>query len=152
MTAKTGWPSISSAVYYDDAAAAIDFLSRALGFEVRLKIEGEGGVIEHSELTFGDAVIMVGTVGDRRATPERAFAVSPRSTGGGNTQTLCLRVESADAACERARAAGAKVEIEPATQDYGDDYDSHRTCLVADPEGHRWWLMQVMREAPPRAK
>jgi uncharacterized glyoxalase superfamily protein PhnB len=144
MTRKTGWPSISSALFYDDAAAAIDFLCRALGFEVRLKVEGEGGAIEHSELTFGNGVIMVGS--SKSETPERSFAISPR-VAGGNTQSLCLLVNDTDAACERARAAGATVVIEPATQDYGAEYDSHRSCLLADPQGHRWWLMQTVREA-----
>ena len=37
-----GWPRISSAVFYDDAAAAIDWLCRVFDFEVRLKVEGEG--------------------------------------------------------------------------------------------------------------
>jgi hypothetical protein len=42
-----GWPRMSPAVFYDDAAAAIDWLCRAFGFEVRLKVEGDGGRIEH---------------------------------------------------------------------------------------------------------
>ena len=36
------WPRISSALAYDDAATAIDWLCRAFGFKVRLKVEGEG--------------------------------------------------------------------------------------------------------------
>jgi uncharacterized glyoxalase superfamily protein PhnB len=54
-----GWPRLSSALYYRDAAAAIDWLQRAFGFEVRLRVEGDQGRIEHSELTFGEAVVMV---------------------------------------------------------------------------------------------
>ena len=41
----SGWPRIASAVYYEDAPAAIDWLCRAFGFAVRVKIEGEGGSI-----------------------------------------------------------------------------------------------------------
>ena len=55
-----GWPRISSSLFYDDAAAAIDWLVRAFDFRLRLRIEGEGGRIEHSELTYGDGLIMVG--------------------------------------------------------------------------------------------
>ena len=36
-----GWPRITTAIFYQDAAAAIDWLCAAFGFEVRLKIEGE---------------------------------------------------------------------------------------------------------------
>jgi uncharacterized glyoxalase superfamily protein PhnB len=150
--AQQGWPKISSGVYYEDGAAAIDWLVRALGFEVRLKVEGEGGVIEHSELTFGNGVIMVGTVKRIQERGARDFCAAPGHVGGKNTQTLCLLVDNVDAACERARAAGGTIAVEPATQDYGEEYDSHRTCLVADPEGHRWWLMQVMRPAAARAR
>ena len=149
--ARPGWPSLSSSVFYDDAAAAIDFLCRAIGFEVRLLVEGDGGVVEHSELSFGDGLIMVGQVGARGGDSARDFAVSPRSIGEKTTQCLCLVVADCDAACERARAAGGRILIEPATSDYGEEHDSHRSCLVADPEGHRWWLMQTVREAAPRA-
>jgi uncharacterized glyoxalase superfamily protein PhnB len=45
-----GWPRISPAIYYDNAATAIDWLCTAFGFEVRLKIEGDHGKIAHSEL------------------------------------------------------------------------------------------------------
>jgi uncharacterized glyoxalase superfamily protein PhnB len=65
----TGWPRMSSAVFYEDAAAAIDWLCRAFSFEVRLKIEGDDGGIIHSELTYGEGVVMVGQAG----LPGRAF-------------------------------------------------------------------------------
>ena len=42
-----GWPRLSTAIYYDDAVGAIDWLCRALGFEVRLKVEGDSGRIGH---------------------------------------------------------------------------------------------------------
>jgi uncharacterized glyoxalase superfamily protein PhnB len=148
--AKPGWPSISASVFYEDGMAAIDFLCRAIGFEVRLLVEGEGGAVEHSELSFGDGLIMVGQVGSR-GDGERDFAISPRSIGEKTTQSLCLVVADCDAACERARVAGARVLIEPATSDYGEEHDSHRSTLIADPEGHRWWIMQTVREAAPRA-
>jgi uncharacterized glyoxalase superfamily protein PhnB len=93
------WPRISSAVFYEDAAKAIDWLCRAFGFEVRLKVEGEGGRIEHSELIFGEGLIMVGTAGGKSGRPERSFCVSPRSVGGANTQSLCRRGDDGDGAC-----------------------------------------------------
>lgn len=54
-----GWPRISPAIIYDDAAGAIDWLCRAFGFEIRIKVEGDKGRIEHSELVIGDGVVMV---------------------------------------------------------------------------------------------
>jgi len=145
-----GWPRIASAVFYDDAPAAIDWLSRAFGFEVRLRIEGEGGRIEYSELTFDGGLIMVSQVGGKSG--ERAFGGSPRATGGFNTQALCICVDDADAMAERARAAGGKVVREPTTTDYGDDYWADRTCEVVDLEGHHWWFMQRVREQKSSGK
>lgn len=40
-----GWPRITPAVFYDDAAAAIDWLTRAFGFTVRVRVENEEGQI-----------------------------------------------------------------------------------------------------------
>lgn len=148
MTTKAppaGWPRISSAVFYDDAAAAIDWLCRAFGFEVRLKVEGEGGRIEHSELTLGEGLIMVGTVGGESGRANPLPCKSPRALGGMNTQMLCVCVDDADAHCQKARAAGAKIVEPPTTKDYGEEYWSDRTYRAEDPEGHQWFFMQRLR-------
>ncbi|WAS96757.1 VOC family protein [Nannocystis punicea] len=148
----TGWPRISSSIFYDDPAAAIDWLCRAFGFEVRLKVEGEDGDIVHSELVFGEGLVMVG--GTRARDPEREsyqkHHVSPRSVGGGNTQTLCVFVDDVDAHCAHARASGARVFREPTTSDYGEEYWSDRSYGALDPEGHQWWFMQRIRDPRPR--
>ncbi|MET0794108.1 MAG: hypothetical protein ABW061_21480 [Polyangiaceae bacterium] len=44
-----GWPRMSAFVYSDDRRAALDWLRDALGFEVRLEVEGEDGAIHHSQ-------------------------------------------------------------------------------------------------------
>jgi uncharacterized glyoxalase superfamily protein PhnB len=135
-----GWPRIASAVYYDDAAAAINWLCRAFGFEVRVKIEGEGGRIEHSELMYGEGMVMVGQAG------KEAFRQSPRSVNGANTQNMMLFVDDADAHCEHARANGAKIVKEPTTTDYGADWWTDRGYECEDLEGHHWWFYQRLRE------
>jgi uncharacterized glyoxalase superfamily protein PhnB len=140
------WPRISSSIFYADAAAAINWLCRAFGFEVRLKVEGEGGRIEHSELVFGEGLIMVGQEG-HGPQPEHRHMVSPRSTGGANTQVLCVVVDDVDAHCARARAEGADVYREPQTSDYGSEYASDRSYGARDPEGHMWFFMHRVRDA-----
>jgi uncharacterized glyoxalase superfamily protein PhnB len=144
-----GWPRISSALFYDDAAGAIDWLCRVFGFEVQLKVEGEGGRIEHSELVFGGGLIMVGSA-DRPDREHREHCRSPRSLDGANTQSLCVYVDDADAHCEHARKHGARIVAEPATQDYGDDYWTDRGYQVVDVEGHHWWFVQRVREQRAR--
>ncbi len=137
-----GWSRVTSALFYEDAGAAIDWLCRAFGFSVRLKVEGDGGVIEHSQLECGGGVVMVSTA---RKAKNRQFCVSPRSIGGANTQSLAMYVDDVEAQCERARAAGAAIAMEPETQDYGEDYWADRTCEVVDIEGHHWFFMQRLR-------
>lgn len=146
----SGWPRISASVYYDDARTAIDFLCRAFGFEVRLKVEGEGGRIEHSELTYGEGLVMVGNTGvqDEAKAPWKLFVRSPRSLEGANTQGLCIYVDDAEAHCARARAEGAEIIREPKVDDYGSDYWADCSYGARDLEGHQWWFMQRMRSAP----
>jgi len=139
-----GWPRLSSSLNYDDPAAAIDWLCRAFGFEVRLRVEGDNGRIEHAELTFGEALIMLGA-GDP-STPFFAMRKSPKAVGGANTQSLMLFVDDVDAHCRRARAAGARIIMEPALHDYGGDYWADRSYGAVDPEGHLWWFTQRMRD------
>lgn len=137
-----GWPRISPCLYYDDAAAAIDWLVRAFGFEVQLRVENEHGQIVHSQIVMNGGLIMVGQAG---LSPDRPYCQSPRGVDGANTQSLCVYVDDADAHCEHARAAGAAIVTEPATQDYGEDYWADRSYQARDPEGHHWWFMQRLR-------
>src|SRR3954468_6100203 len=113
-----GWPRITASVVYQQAGAAIDFLVAAFGFDIRLRIEGEGGRIEHSELTFGDGLIMVSS-----EKPEKAASFkSPKSLGGMTTGSLMAYVDEVDAHCAHARAHGATIGTEPKTTDYGEEY------------------------------
>jgi uncharacterized glyoxalase superfamily protein PhnB len=147
-----GWPRISSAIFYEDAARAIDWLCSAFGFEVRLRIEGAGGRIEHSELTFGDGLIMVGSARGRSNREGGLPCESPRSLGGANTQALCVVVDDADAHAAHARSAGAKILEEPKTTDYGEEYWTDRNYRAEDLEGHQWFFMQRLREPAGRAR
>ena len=139
------WPRIASGLYYRDAAAAIDWLCRAFGFSVRLKVEGEGGRIEHSELEFGEGLIMVGQEEPADAPPRFGMRrASPLSTGA-NTQGLMLFVDDVDAHCAAARAQGAVIVAEPAVHDYGEDYWADRSYGALDCDKHIWWFTQRLR-------
>jgi uncharacterized glyoxalase superfamily protein PhnB len=135
------WPRISSSVYYDDPAAAIDWLCKAFGFKVRLKVEGEGGEIVHSELEYGEGLIMVGSPKQKN----RAGRATPTSIGGQNTQNMMVFVDDCDAHCAHARASGAKILAEPESHDYGEEYWTDRTYETEDLGGHRWWFTQRLR-------
>lgn len=139
-----GWPRFSSSLYYADASKAIDWLCQAFGFEIRLKVEGEGGRIEHSELSFGGSLVMVGEE-DSPKRPEATHRKSPASIGGVNTQSIMVFVDDVDAHCAHARAHGATIVMEPKNSDYGEEYWEDRTYECADLEGHRWWFCQRIR-------
>ena len=139
------WPRISSSIFYEDGATAIDWLCRVFGFTVRLKVEDDAGGIVHSELDFGtDGMVMVGST---NVDPHgnKPFAKSPRQIDGGNTQSLCVFVDDVDVHCQAAEAAGARITVRPQTHDYGDDYWADRTYQAEDLEGHRWWFIQRVR-------
>ena len=138
-----GWPRMSASVFYDDPRAAIDWLCKAFGFEVRVLVEGDGGQIAHSQLLLADALIMVaGTAGKE---PWQQTYRSPRGIGGGITQSLVFHVDDVDQHCARAVAAGANLVRELRTDDYGEEYWADRTYGATDPEGHLWWFLQRMR-------
>ena len=118
-------PSVSSALSYKDPKAALRWLEKAFGFEQSMVILGPDDELAHSEMRFGNGIIMVGNEWSPRHK-------SPANLDGLNTQTVHVQLnEDVDAHCERARKAGAVILMEPTTQFYGD-----RTYRAADPEGH----------------
>jgi len=125
---------LSSALSYKDPKAAFRWLEEAFGFESLMVIlDGEGN-LAHSEMTFGNSVVMIGTEWTDKHR-------SPKSIDGINTQTVHIQIEDdVDAHCERARKAGAKILQEPKTQFYGD-----RTYRCTDPEGHIWTIGQTVQ-------
>jgi uncharacterized glyoxalase superfamily protein PhnB len=127
--------TLTSAVFYRDPRAALKFLEAAFGFELAMLIEDQAGNLVHSEMSFGDALIMIG--------PEfTADHQSPASVGGKNTQTVHVHIDGdADAHCARALAAGFEIVAAPETKFYGD-----RTYRCRDPEGHIWTIGQTIRE------
>ena len=127
-------PSFGSAVFYRDPRAALDWLEKAFGFERSMVITDKDGRLAHSEMKFGDGYLMVGS--------EWAdFVASPASVGGKNTQSIHVQLQDGiDTHCERARAAGAAILMEPADQFYGD-----RIYRARDLEGHVWNFAQTVR-------
>lgn len=127
--------TITPYLLYEDGAAALDFLRRAFGFEETLRYSGDEGYVNHAEMKLGDGQIYLGSPGE-------SFQ-SPRELGQA-TVHLYVEVDDVDALFERATAAGAEVVEEPADQEYGQ-----RRCGLADPEGHKWWFAQTVREMAP---
>lgn len=139
------WPRISSSLYYRDAAAAIDWLCAAFGLRVRLRVEGEGGSIVHSELQYGDGVVMVGQEEAAGTAPRFGQRLLSPLSAGGNTQGVMVYVDNAEAHCAQARAHGATI-VEPlSVHDYGEDHWADRSYGALDCDGHIWWFAQRLR-------
>jgi len=139
-----GWPRISPAIYYDNASEAIDWLCRAFGFVVRIRVVGENGKIQHSELTFGEGLIMVSEADRGEKYPYRR---SPGEISGGNTQNLLVYVDDVETHIQRARDAGATIITDLETHDYGEEYWADRGYECVDLGGHHWWFYQRLRSA-----
>ncbi|HVJ53312.1 MAG TPA: VOC family protein [Aliidongia sp.] len=128
-------PPVTSALYYEDVAAALDFLESAFGLETNLRVTDEKGAVVHAEMSHKDGRIMLGPGGWSE------FAKSPKTLGGANTQNIHLQVEDVAAHCAQARQAGAKIVAEPSDQFYGD-----RIYRALDGEGHHWTFSQHIRD------
>lgn len=62
--AKNTTATMIPTLRYRDAAAAIDWLCTAFGFEKHLVVPGEDGTIAHAQLTFGNGMVMLGSARD----------------------------------------------------------------------------------------
>jgi uncharacterized glyoxalase superfamily protein PhnB len=120
--------SLSPFLRYEDAAAAIDFLKRAFGFEEKLVVPGPDGSIAHAQLALGGDVVMLGSA---RADDTLGLR-TPRALGG-VSGGIYVTVADPDAHHARAVAAGAHVIMPLVNQDYGS-----REYGVRDPEGNIW--------------
>lgn len=136
--------SFIPAVFYRDPFAALKWLEKAFGFELAMLLTDADGNFGHSEMRFGDGLIMVGGEwsGDHK---------SPASLGRKCTQTVHVHLaEDIDKHCARAKAAGAEIVAGLEDQFYGD-----RTYRARDPEGHIWTfgmkVKDVTREEAEKA-
>ena len=115
---------------YPDVREAVAWLTKAFGFSERVRI----GENHRSQLRIGDGALIVGDVrGDRR--PPRPGEI---------THSVMVRVEDARAHCERARAQGARILMEPADFEYGE-----RQYTAEDPFGHQWTFTETLADVAP---
>jgi uncharacterized glyoxalase superfamily protein PhnB len=128
--------SITPYVLYEDCDAALDFLQRAFGFEEKLRsIAPDGETVWHAEMALGDSIIFLGDPGDDYENPRKV----------GETVGFYVYLDGdLDTHHERAKEAGAEITEEPTDQAYGD-----RRYSAKDPEGHRWYFAQTIREVAP---
>jgi len=124
--------TIIPSLRYRDALKAIDWLCSAFGFE-KHAVHADGDVVHHAQLTFGNGMIMLGSVSN--GSPWDRRIAQPDEIGGRETQCPCVIVADADAHYARAKAAGAAIVDPLEAKEYGGKGYSCR-----DIEGHLWWF------------
>ena len=137
---------------YPDVTAAADWLCKAFGFTVRLRIGNH-----RIQMKFGDGCLIVAEATSEKgltaeATSERGLTAEATSERGltaagfvaGRAHSVMLRVGDADSLSERARQQGARILKPPTSYPYGE-----RQCNIEDPFGHRWTLTQSISDVAP---
>ena len=131
-TAKNTRSTVVPCLRYRDAPKAIDWLCSVFGFEQQLVVPNEDGTIAHAQLTLGNGMIMLGSVSKTENEFGR-LTKQPDEIDGMETQSPYLIVSDSDSVYERAKAAGAKIEIDIKDEHYGG-----RGFSCRDLEGHLW--------------
>jgi uncharacterized glyoxalase superfamily protein PhnB len=129
--AKNCKSTVIPGLRYRNAMAMIEWLCRAFGFEKQAVFAGPDGVVMHSQLTFGNGMIMVGSVNKGMALSN--LLKQPDEIGGAETQSPYLVVSDIDAIYASAKNAGAKMVIDLEEKDHGG-----KAFSCCDPEGHVW--------------
>jgi uncharacterized glyoxalase superfamily protein PhnB len=129
--------SVTPYLLYEDCEAALDFLSRAFGFEEVLRYTGEAGYVNHAEMRIGThGRIFMGDPGEQYKSPKRL---------GQETCGIYVEIDGdVDELCERARAAGATITQEPEDQEYGQ-----RRFTAEDLEGQVWFFAKQIKQVAP---
>ena len=132
-----GYPRLTPYILYEDAGAAIAWLSRTFGFVERTEetLRNPEGKIFHSAMSVeGDSLILLGTPPNYE---------SPHRHGRVYSQ-FYIYVDDVDAHYAFVKGAGARILGEPEDTHYGD-----RRYHVEDLEGHQWWFATHIRDVPP---
>jgi uncharacterized glyoxalase superfamily protein PhnB len=108
---------------YPDPSVAADWLCAAFGFTVRLRIANH-----RIQMRAGNGCI---TIAEGNVTPN-------------NSHIVQIRIEDANAHCERARQHGARILTEPVDHVYGE-----RQYNAEDFAGHRWDFTQTIADVAP---
>ena len=115
---------------YPDVREAVAWLGAAFGFVERLRI----GENHRSQLQAGDGAVIAADVRHDKSPPRR----------GEVTHSVLVRIDDAKAHCERARAHGARILMEPTDFEYGE-----RQYLAEDFAGHQWTFSETLEDVDP---
>jgi len=127
MPAANEPPRIYATFRYRDASRMIAWLTGIFGFTVHANYKDEAGTVQHAELAYGSAMVMLGTVA------EDAYGAMVGGDLVPGAKSTYVVVDDPDALFARAEAAGVTVLEGLTDRDYGS-----RDFIVRDPEGNVW--------------
>jgi uncharacterized glyoxalase superfamily protein PhnB len=130
--AKSTKATVIPSLRYRNAPAAIEWLCSAFGFAKHAVYPNPDGTIAHAQLSFGNGMIMLGSVSGKDSEWGRLIR-QPDEIDGVETQSAYLIVSDADAVYAKAKAAGAEILLDIKDEDYGG-----RGFTCRDLEGHIW--------------
>lgn len=124
-----GYSTVQPWLVTRDTARLLDFISTAFGGQEIARVPTEDEGIGHAEIRVGDSVLL-------------AFDSQPDWPD--TPSMLRIYVDDAEAAFDRAIAAGARVVTALDDSAWGD-----RGGRVRDPLGNIWWVAQRVEDVPP---
>jgi PhnB protein len=123
-----GYRTLTPYLVLSDAAAAIEFYTRAFGARELFRMPGPGGRVMHAELEIGDSRLML-------SEENPGMGSKSAKTLGGTPVSLFVYVPDVDATFNRAVSAGATVRAPVADMFWGD-----RWGALTDPFGQDWQI------------
>jgi uncharacterized glyoxalase superfamily protein PhnB len=118
--------SVIPVLAYEDVQTAVEWLCKAFGFSVRLKI-GE----HRAQLHVGEGAIVVNKLNNKNTSKEKQHSTM-------------VRIENVDRHYERAKENGSKILLEPEDYPYGE-----RQYTTEDIGGHVWTFSQSIKDSKP---
>jgi uncharacterized glyoxalase superfamily protein PhnB len=131
MNDNAGFTGVTAYLYYPDGDAAVEWLTRVLGFGPSAAVRDSGGRWLEGKVEVGTTQIDIS--GGQAPGPD---------TGHGSL--FIVHVGDVDAQYRRIAAAGEEIDP-PKDENYGP-----RTCHVSDPWGYRWYFWQGEAIYPPQ--
>ncbi|MBM7788216.1 VOC family protein [Tenggerimyces flavus] len=134
-------PTVVPFLMYEDGAAAIDFLTKAFGFNERYRLQNDDGSIGHAELSIGDdGVVFLASGLGAYESPKHHAENCERARSWQDTPYIIngvyLQVDDIHAHFDNAKAAGATILSAVEDSGHGVLY------RAADLEGQRWMFSQ----------
>lgn len=135
-----GYTSLTPFLCIDGAAEAIDFYVSVFGAKLIERMDGDGGIVMHAELDFGNGRLQV-------SDPQVAYQLAAPQPREAVTHSVALYCADVDDIVARAENAGATIREPAQTFVTGDRFAS-----ILDPFGQRWTVMTRVEDVGPEER